>query len=134
MAAQNNFDPKKFAARVEYLKGLEKDWDGADAEPIDLKVIPLAEKMMKDLSSSFKELTAPGVFPIEPNGVGIEWITDKSLLSIDFSPVKPFFTVFYKTLNIEGQLWDYASYGETLAKVRDMLPLITADDRIEWGN
>jgi len=71
-------------ARWRQLTGLEQNWDGYCARPIDGRAIAAAARLVGVLSSS--GFPQPEIFPVADGGVQLEWCIGTMELEIEIEP------------------------------------------------
>ena len=76
--------PDELASQFRQFAGLEENWNGYGAPPIEPSCIADAIRIVK--IGLAMGLSAPGVAPGGDAGIGIEWETERWELSIDLVP------------------------------------------------
>ena len=86
---------KKLVTRMEYIARLDGSWEYTNpGDKMPLTVMKDAEKIVRSLVEYGMNL--PGIFPIGPTEISIEWIDENSFLSIDVTEDDPYFYVYAK--------------------------------------
>lgn len=76
--------PEELAANIRHIAGLEQNWNGYDAPPIDADCIAQAVSMVKMALSI--NLTTPRLTPGDGAGIGIHWETERWELHVNLAP------------------------------------------------